>query len=347
MAAISPAQIKELRERTAAGMSDCKNALVEAEGDIEKAVEVILKKGLVKAAARAGKIAAEGEVSTWVSADGAKGVIVEVNSQTDFVARGEDFKSFVKNVTDVASKLDKGADVVALGNQPFPGSTKTVDVVRQDAVGRIGENIVVRRFEALEAPSALGLVHAYVHMGGKLAVLVAAEAPSDAAKSSPDFKAFIENVSMQIAAMRPIVVRKEEIEEAAIAKQKEIFQAQLKEELDGALARIAELKAGTDLSEADLKAEMKAAESKKGPPEAMWPKVIDGKVAKWFNEVTLLGQDNVWDPTLGTIEKIRTELGKKLGGEVKVTSFVRFELGEGIEKKVENLADEVAKTIGA
>ncbi len=347
MAAISPAQIKELRERTAAGMSDCKNALVEAEGDIEKAVEVILKKGLVKAAARAGKIAAEGEVSTWVSADGAKGVIVEVNSQTDFVARGEDFKSFVKNVTDVASKLDKGADVVALGNQPFPGSTKTVDVVRQDAVGRIGENIVVRRFEALEAPSATGLVHAYVHMGGKLAVLVAAEAPSDAAKSSPDFKAFIENVSMQIAAMRPIVVRKEEIEEAAIAKQKEIFQAQLKEELDGALARIAELKAGTDLSEADLKAEMKAAESKKGPPEAMWPKVIDGKVAKWFNEVTLLGQDNVWDPTLGTIEKIRTELGKKLGGEVKVTSFVRFELGEGIEKKVENLADEVAKTIGA
>ena len=153
MAAISPAQIKELRERTAAGMSDCKNALVEAEGDIEKDVEVILKKGLVKAAARAGKIAAEGEVSTWVSADGAKGVIVEVNSQTDFVARGEDFKSFVKNVTDVASKLDKSADVVALGNQPFPGSTKTVDVVRQDAVGRIGENIVVRRFQVLEAPS--------------------------------------------------------------------------------------------------------------------------------------------------------------------------------------------------
>ena len=347
MAAISPAMIKELRERTAAGMSDCKNALVEAEGDIEKAVEVILKKGLVKAAARAGKIAAEGEVSTWVSADGTKGVIVEVNSQTDFVARGEDFKSFVKNVTDVCTKLDKSADVAALGNQPYPGSTKTVDVVRQDAVGRIGENIVVRRWAALEAPSAMGLVHAYVHMGGKLAVLVAAEASSDAAKSSPDFKAFVENVSMQIAAMRPLVVRKEEVDEATVAKQKEIFQAQLKEELDGALARIAELKAGTDLSEADLKAEMKAAEAKKGPPEAMWPKVIDGKVSKWFNEVTLLGQDNVWDPTLGTIEKIRTELGKKLGGEVKITSFVRFELGEGIEKKVENLADEVAKTIGA
>jgi elongation factor Ts len=170
--AITPAQIKELRERTAAGMADCKNALVEAEGDIEKAVEVILKKGLVKAAARAGKIAAEGEVSTWVSADGAKGVIVEVNCQTDFVARGEDFKTFVKNVTDVAAKLDKGADLAALGSQPVPGSTKTVDVVRQDAVGRIGENIVIRRVQALEAASAAGLVHAYVHMGGKLAVLV-------------------------------------------------------------------------------------------------------------------------------------------------------------------------------
>ena len=341
--AITPAQIKELRERTAAGMSDCKNALVEAEGDIEKAVEVILKKGLVKAAARAGKIAAEGEVSTWVAPDGAKGVIVEVNCQTDFVARGEDFKSFVKNVTDVAAKLPAGGD---LTGQPFPGSDKTVDIVRQDAVGRIGENIVVRRWAPLEASSANGLVHAYVHMGGKLAVLVSAEAPNEAAKSDPDFKAFVENVSMQIAAMRPIVVRKEEVEASAIEKQKEIFAAQLKEELEAAVARIAELKASTDLSETEMKAEMKAAEARKGPPEAMWPKVLDGKISKWFNEVTLLGQENVWDPTLGTIEKVRTELGKKLGGDVKVHSFVRFELGEGIEKKVENLADEVAKTIG-
>ena len=144
------------------------------------------------------------------------------------------------------------------------------------------------------------------------------------------------------------MVHKDHVEPATIDKQKEIFNAQLKEELDGAVARIAELKAGGhDLSEADLKAELKAAEAKKGPPEAMWPKVVDGKVAKWFNEVTLLGQDNVWDPTAGTIDKVRVELGKKLGGEVKIASFVRFELGEGIEKKVENLADEVAKTIGA
>jgi elongation factor Ts len=285
--------IKELRERTAAGMSDCKNALVEAEGDLEKAVEVILKKGLVKAASRAGKIAAEGEVATWVSADGKKGVIVEVNCQTDFVARGDDFKTFVKNVVEVASKLaDQGGRGSDLGAQTYPGTEKTVDITRQDAVGRIGENIVIRRWDVLEASGPNGFVTSYVHMGGKLAVLVNAEAHDAAAKTHSDVKTFVENVAMQIAAMRPIVVHKDHVEPATIDKQKEIFNAQLKEELDAAVARIAELKAGGhDLSEADLKAELKAAEAKKGPPEAMWPKVIDGKVAKWFNEVTLLGQE--------------------------------------------------------
>jgi elongation factor Ts len=344
MAAVTPAQIKELRDRTSAGMSDCKNALVEAEGDIEKAVEIILKKGIVKAASRAGKVAAEGEVATWVSADGRKGVIVEVNCQTDFVARGDDFKKFVSDVVSIAQKVAKGTD---LGAQTYPGSDKTVDTIRQELVGRIGENIVVRRWDALEAKTPNGLVNAYVHMGGKLAVLLEAEAPNEAAKNNADFRAFAENVAMQIAAMNPLVVRKDEVSEATIAKQKEIYQAQMQEELDGALARLAELEKATDLSEAELKAEKKAAEGKKGPPQAMWPKVIDGKISKWFNEVTLLGQDNVWDPGAGSIDKIRGELGKKVGGEVKLNGFLRFGLGEGIEKKSEDLAAEVAKTIGA
>ncbi|MEA2749257.1 MAG: elongation factor Ts [Myxococcales bacterium] len=345
MASITPAMIKELRERTSAGMSDCKNALTEAEGDLDKAVEVILKKGLVKAASRAGKVATEGEVATWVSPDGKKGVIVEVNSQTDFVSRGDDFKTFVKTVLEVASKLAKGSD---LAGEKYPGGDKTIDVVRQDLVGRIGENIVLRRWDVLEAKGANGVVQAYVHMGGKLAVLIEAEAPSAEAKSNPDFKAFVENCAMQIAAMSPLVVRKEEVLPATIEKQKEIYNGQLQEELDSANARITELNTGGHgLSDADLKAELKHAESKKGPPAAMWPKVIDGKISKWFNEVTLLGQDNVWEQGAGTIDKIRGELGKKLGGEVKINSFIRFGLGEGIEKKVENLADEVAKTIGA
>lgn len=343
MAAVTPTLIKELRDRTSAGMSDCKNALVEADGDLEKAVEVILKKGIVKAASRAGKVAAEGEVATWVSPDGKKGVIVEVNCQTDFVARGDDFKKFVGDVVAVASKLVKGKD---LGAEAYPGSGKSIDQVRQELVGRIGENIVVRRWESLEATGDAGLIQAYVHMGGKLAVLLAAQAPTADKKSDPDVKAFVENVAMQIAAMSPLVVDKAQIKETDVAKQREIYTAQLKEELDNANARIAELKAGGHgLDDKDLALELKAAEQKKGPPEAMWPKVVEGKISKWYNEVTLLGQENVWDPPAGSIDKVRSALGKKLGGDVKVDAFVRFGLGDGIEKKSEDLAAEVAKTI--
>jgi elongation factor Ts len=309
MAAVTPALIKELRERTSAGMSDCKNALVESEGDLEKAVEIILKKGIVKAAARAGKVASEGEVATWVSPDGKKGVIVEVNCQTDFVARGDDFKKFVSDVVSAASTLPKGSD---LGAAKYPGGSKTIDEVRAELVGRIGENMVVRRWDTVEASDS-GIVQAYVHMGGKLAVLLAAAPPSADKRTDPDFKAFVENCAMQVAAMGPLVVNKNDLGQAQIDKQREIFQAQLKEE---------------------------------GKPEAAWPKIVEGKVAKWYTEVTLLGQDNVWDQGAGSVDKMRQELGKKLGGEVKLTGFVRFNLGEGIEKKTEDLAAEVAKTIG-
>ena len=313
MADITSSMVKELRERTQAGMSDCKNALVEADGNMENAVEIILKKGLAKAASRAGRIAAEGEVATWVSADGKRGVIVEVNCQTDFVSRGDEFKGFVKNVLDAASKAPKGSE---LGTQKYPGTDKTVEQVRAEMVAKTGENTVVRRWASLEAKESHGIVHAYVHAGGKLAVLVHAEA-ADA--KNADFKAFVDNVAMQIAAMNPMVVQSSEIAASEVAKQKEIYEAQMKEE---------------------------KAEGKLKAPEQAWPKIIEGKVAKWFTEVTLLGQDNVWDPPAGTIDKLRQELGKKLGGEVKIHGFARFSLGEGIEKKTEDLAAEVAKTIG-
>jgi elongation factor Ts len=307
MAEITAKMVKELRDRTQAGMSDCKAALVEAGGDMEKAVEVILKKGLAKAASRAGRVAAEGEVATWVAPDGKRGVIVEINSQTDFVSRGEDFKGFVKSVLDVASKAPPGSD---LGAQKVAGG-KTIDLLRQELVAKTGENMVVRRWATLSAPQPGGLVHAYVHAGGKLAVLIHAEGPD---ASHPELRAFSDNSAMQVAAMRPQVVHRDHVTPAEVAKQKEIFGAQLKEE---------------------------------GKPEAAWPKIIEGKIAKWFSEITLLGQDNVWDPPAGAVDKIRQELGKKLGGEVKIHSFVRFELGEGIDKPTEDFVGEVAKTIGA
>lgn len=301
--------VKELRERTQAGMADCKNALVEASGDMEKAVEVILKKGLVKAAKTAGKVASEGEVRTLIAADGKRGTIVEVNSQTDFVARGDDFKNFVGQVLEVASKLDKGADLGAAKM----ADGKTVEDARQAIAGKIGENIVVRRWDTVSV-SGNGVVHAYVHMGGKNASIVALDVHSDEAAKHDGVRAFLENVAMQIVAMRPIVVDKLHVAQEQIAKQKEIFEHQLKEE---------------------------------GKPEASWPKILEGKLSKWFTEVTLHGQENVWGAGADTIDKIRQELGKSVGGDVSIKEFVRFELGEGIAKKTENLADEVAKTIGA
>lgn len=318
MAAITAAMVKELRERTQAGMSDCKNALVEAGGDMEKAVEVILKKGIVKAAARAGRVAAEGEIATWISPDGQRGVVVEVNCQTDFVSRGDDFRNFVKSVVQVASTAPAGAD---LGTLQVPGHGKTVEQGRQWIASKTGENIVVRRWASLEAKEGGGLIHAYSHRpdpkaSSKIGVLVHAEGPD--AKNA-DFRTFVDEVAMQVASMRALVVHKGELSQAQVDKQKEIFEAQMKEE--------------------------KAAGTLKAPEQA-WPKIIEGKLAKWFSEVTLLGQEYVIVPDKGSVDNVRQEMGKKLGGDVKIHAFVRFELGEGIEKgPKDDLAAEVAKTI--
>jgi elongation factor Ts len=233
--------------------------------------------------------------------------MVEVNSQTDFVSRGDDFKAFVRAVVEVASRAKSGAD---LGAEKYPGSDKTVDVVRQELVAKTGENCVVRRWAGFDASEPTGIVHAYVHAGGKLAVLVHAEGPDP---NNLDFKAFVDNVAMQVAAMNPVVVRRDQIGQGEIDKQREIFEAQLTEERK---------------------------------PVQAWPKIIEGKLGKWFTEVTLLGQDNVWDPPAGSIDKIRQELGKKLGGEVKIHAFSRFSLGEGIDKPPSDIAAEVAKTLG-
>jgi elongation factor Ts len=305
MAAITPALIKDLRERTQAGMNDCKAALVEADGNIDAAVEIILKKGIVKAASRAGRVATEGEIRTFVTADAATALIVEVNCQTDFVARGEEFRNFVSNVMDVAKGAAEGVDLNTLD---YPGAGKSVDAVRNEMIAKTGENTVVRRWARVTATSADALVHAYVHPGSKLAVLIEASAPAGK-KGAPEFLKFIDECSMQVAAMSPIVVSKNDLSQANVDSQRAIFAGQLKEE---------------------------------GKPEASWPKIIEGKVAKWYTEVTLLGQEAVIEPG-ATIDKQREALGKVLGGEVTIHRFVRFSLGEGIEKKTDDLAEEVAK----
>jgi len=305
MAAITPALIKELRERTQAGMADCKSALQEADGSIDAAVEIILKKGIVKAANRSGRVATEGEIRTFVTADSSSAVMVEVNCQTDFVARGEEFRNFVTNVIEVAKGAAEGVDLNTLD---YPGAGKTVDAVRNEMIAKTGENTVVRRWQRVSASSADGIVLSYIHPGSKLGVLIDASAPAGK-KGAPEFLKFVDECAMQIAAMNPIVVSKNDLSQADIDRQREIFTAQLKEE---------------------------------GKPEASWPKIVEGKVAKWYTEVTLLGQEAVIEQG-ATIDKQREALGKTLGGEVTIHRFVRYSLGEGIEKKTDDLAAEVAK----
>jgi len=311
MAEITPQMIKELRERTQAGMADCKAALVEAAGDMEKAVEIILKKGHAKSAKRAGAVATEGEVRAVVSPDQKSGVLVEVNIQTDFAARNDKFKEFVANVAKVAHGAKEGDD---LEKHTYPGTQKTVGDVMGELVAQIGEKVTVRRFARLDLKSKEGAIHSYVHLGGKIGVLLELATSTSHVATNPEFVKFADDTAMQIAAMNPLFVSRNDVAKSAVDKQREIYSAQLREEA-------------------------------KPKPEAAWPKIIEGKVAKWYTEVCLLDQESVIVPG-STVEKVRAEAAKKAGGDVTVTRFVRFERGEGIEKPPDDFAAEVARMAG-
>jgi elongation factor Ts len=307
--------VKELRERTSAGMSDCKSALEEAGGDMEKAVEIILKKGLAKSAKRAGAIASEGEVRAAVSADKHAATMVEVNIQTDFAARNDAFKSFVGEVLAAAEKAPAGAD---LGAQPLGG--KTVAETATDLTAKIGEKVAVRRWERVAVPAGKsGLAHAYVHLGGKIGVILALETDSAAVASHAAVLKFADDTAMQIAAMAPLVVQRSDAAADMVAKQKELFEGQLRED-------------------------------PKPKPPAAWPKIIEGKLNKWYSEICLLEQESATAAAEGkpgtTIDALREAAAKAAGGKVTVARFVRFERGEGIEKKSDDFAAEVAKMAG-
>ncbi|MCC6554060.1 MAG: translation elongation factor Ts [Planctomycetaceae bacterium] len=315
MAGINAQAIKELRERTQAGMSDCKSALVEADGDMDKAVEIILKKGLAKSAKRASASATEGEIRASVSADRRRATMVEVNIQTDFAARNDAFRLFVGDVLSAAEQAPEGADI---GQQLVGG--KAISEIATELTARIGEKIVARRWDRVSIPEGKhGLAHAYVHLGGKIGVILSVETDTAEVAAHAEVVKFIDDTAMQIAAMAPIALRVEEIGDDLKAKQKDIFEAQLRED-------------------------------PKPKPESAWPKIIEGKFNKWYSEVVLLKQESVEAASRGmsgqTIDMLREAAGKAAGGTVTITRFVRYERGEGIAKKEDDFAAEVAKMAG-
>jgi elongation factor Ts len=286
---ITASMVKELRERTSAGMMECKKALSETDGDMEAAVQLLRTSGAAKADKKAGRVAAEGVVSIYISDDRKLGVIVEVNSETDFVAKGDDFQKFAADIAAVVAATNP-ADIGALNATKLP-SGETVDEARRALIAKLGENITVRRFERIEAEGD-AVVSSYQH-GLKIGVLV------ESVGGNEDLG---KDLAMHIAAMKPICVSTDQVPAEAVEKEKEVFSAQ-------------------------------AAES--GKPAEIIEKMISGRINKFLNEVALHGQDFVKDSS--------TSVGKLLKAEnANVVKFTRVEVGEGIEKKVEDFAAEVA-----
>ena len=304
--AITAAMVKELREVSGAGMSACKDALVESNGDIKRAVEILREKGLATAAKKAGRIAAEGLVFTALTADRKKGAIVEVNSETDFVAKNDDFVTFVQNMANQA--LNSSAETVdeLLAEKWLADPSQTGQEVLTHKVATIGENLGLRRFARYEVSGNDVLVD-YIHGGGRVGVIVKLTAPeiNDAVLEAG------RNVCMQIAAMNPQFVSSAEMSQEYIENEKAIL-------LQTAL--------NENASEAKPK------------PEQVIQKMVEGRLKKQFKEVCLLESEYVRDDSMSVGQYLETV-------KASVCSFVRFEKGEGIEKKEENFADEVAKAI--
>ena len=301
MAAVTSAMVKELRERTSAGMMDCKKALVESDGDMEKAIEWLREKGLSQAAKKASRIAAEGVVAQYISEDGTVGVIVEVNCETDFVAKTDNFVNFCNNMAKHIAKANP-ADVDTLLTQAFvDDASKTVSDLVSEATVAIGEKISIRRFARYETT---GVVSTYIHMGGKVGVLV--EVSTD--KQDDEIKVFAHDLALQIAAAKPEAVRREEVDAAKLEKEKEILRAQAINE---------------------------------GKPEKIVDRMVEGRIEKYYKEVCLLEQPFVKDGDK-SIKGLMAEVAKATGANLDVVRFARFERGEGIEKRQDNFAEEIA-----
>ena len=291
---ITASQVKELREKTGAGMMDCKKVLTETDGDFEKAIELLRERGIAKAAKKSDRIAAEGLVTTYVSEDGKVGAVAEVNAETDFVAQNAEFQQFVKDVVKQVA-LNNPKDVEELLAQKFIAEPdKTVQEALINKIATIGENMTIRRFARFETTD--GIVAKYIHGEGKIGVLVEMEnADIELAK----------DVCMQIAAAKPEYLSREDVPQERVDKEIEILKIQAMNE---------------------------------GKPETIAEKMVQGRIGKFYSDICLVDQEFVKNPDM----KI-SELLKQKGA--KVVAFARLERGEGIEKKEENFAEEVAKQL--
>lgn len=302
--AFTAKDVQALREKTGCGMMDCKKALTECDGDMDKAVDFLREKGLAQQAKKASRIAAEGAVLVY-EGDGVAAA-VEINAETDFVAGGDLFKDLTKKVAQVVAEQNP-ADVEALGNCTMDG--KTVNEAVQDLFLSVRENIKIRRFERFE-----GAVGSYVHGGGKIGVLVKFDAPADVAATA-EFMTLAKDISMQIAAANPSYLDRESVPAEVLEHEKSIMVTQMKE--DPKMAN---------------------------KPDQVLHKIVEGKMGKYFSEVCLLEQTFVKDGDYTVGKYIEAE-AKKFGAEIKLVAFARLEKGEGLEKRVDNFADEVASMV--
>ncbi|WP_121938147.1 translation elongation factor Ts [Eilatimonas milleporae] len=307
MAQITAALVKELREKSGAGMMDCKKALAENDGDLEAAVDWLRTKGLAAAAKKSGRVAAEGLVG--VKAEGTRATAIEINSETDFVARNEQFQEFVRTLADVAQAA--GNDVEAIKAAPYPGSSKIVSEVLTDNIATIGENMNIRRAAGVAVDE--GLVSTYIHGTvadgmGKIAVLVGLTSKADASVLEPLGK----QIAMHVAAANPASLNVEQLDPELIDREKQV---QIE----------------------------KARES--GKPDNIIEKMIEGRMRKFYQEVVLLEQTFVIDNET-RIAKVIENAAKEAGTDITLTDFVRMEMGEGLEKKEDDFAAEVAAAAG-
>lgn len=298
--AFTAKDVKELREITGCGMMDCKKALTEADGDKDKAVELLREKGLATAAKKSGRIASEGIVLDYV--DGNVGVVIEVNAETDFVAKNEQFTDFVKAVAMTVAK-ENPADVEALKTMPIAGGNQTVGEELTEKIAKIGENMNIRRFARFE-----GDVATYIHGGGRIGVLVKFD--TDCA-GKDGFDEFAKNIAMQIAAAGAQYLDRAAVPAEVVEKEKEILSAQALNE---------------------------------GKPANIVEKMVMGRINKFYKEVCLLDQEYIKDGDL-SVTKYIDATAKALGGSIKVVDYARFEKGEGLEKKEDDFAAEVASMV--